>query len=150
MPARDRNAGGRADLRSAFEDRADHDGRHLIDRHRQDGECHDRLAAHGVDVGNRIRRRDPPEVARIIDNRHEEVGGGDDARFFVDLPDGRIIAGLGADQELPIRLRGRPVGEKILEHRRRQLATAAAAMGQARQSHDWVIHDRVLVAVSRS
>src|SRR5262245_48701983 len=75
-------------------------GRYLVDWHAQNGECHDRSSTHGIDVGDRIAGGDPAEIVRVVNHRHEEVGGGDDAGVTVELPYGGIITGLGADQQL--------------------------------------------------
>ena len=80
-----------------------------------------------------ILRRDPPEVARVVDHRHEEVGGRDHAALGVELPHGRIVAGLGADQELAERSGRRLARQQLLQHGGCELAAAAAAMGEAGQ-----------------
>ncbi len=91
------NACRGTDGRAAFQDLAHHLDRNLVDRHAEDGERHDRLAAHGIDVGDGVGRGDAAEIVGIVDHRHEEIGGRDDAGVVVDLPHGGIIGGLGAD-----------------------------------------------------
>ena len=135
MTACDRNAGAGADLRAALENGADGLDRQLADRHAQDRQGHDRRSAHGIDVGNGVGRGDAPEIVGIVDHGHEEIGGGDDAGPLVDLVDGSVVAGLGADQE-PMERSGRGLaGEQVLQDRRGELAAAAAAMGKAGQPH---------------
>ena len=83
------------------------------------GQRQDRRAAHRVDVRERIGGGDTPEVEGVIDDRHEEIGGGDHRLGVVELIDRGVVGGLGADQELR-------------EHRRRQpsaLSSSASTPG---------------------
>src|SRR5204862_2520369 len=84
--------------------------------------------------------RDLPEIVRVIDHRHEEVGRRDDAEVLVDLPYGCIIARLGPNEELAISLRCRFGGEQLLQNRRRKLAAAPATMSETRQSENGRVH----------
>ena len=63
-------------------------------------ERHDRPAAHRVDVADRVGRGDAAEVERIVDDRHEEVGGRDQRLLVVELVDGGVVGGLDADHQL--------------------------------------------------
>ena len=119
---------------SALEDLAHHLGRDLVHRHAEDGKRHDRLAAHGIDVGDGVGGGDAAEVVGVVDHRHEEVGGGDDAGVVVELPDGGVVGGLGADQKLLVRRGSRLVGKQLLQDGGRKLAAAAAAVREAGQS----------------
>ena len=134
MSPGDGNAGRGANRSAAFQNFADGLHRQFAQRHSQDRERHDRLAAHGIDIRERVGGGDPAEIAGVVHNRHEEVGGGDHACLVVDLPDSRVVARLGADEKLRIGHRGRLIGEKLLQHRRRQLAAAAAAVRETGQS----------------
>ena len=87
--------------------------------------------------------RDPPEVAGIVHHGHEEVGRRDDAGVLVHLPDRGVVSGLGADQKLGEGLRRRHARQQVLQHGRRELASAAAAMGEAGQLHGESVHDRL-------
>ena len=40
--------------------------------------------AHGVDVGDRVGRGNAAEIVRIVDDGHEEIGGGDERLRVVD------------------------------------------------------------------
>ena len=150
MAARHRNAGGGADAGAARDDLAHVLDRDLVQRHAEDRQRHDRPGAHGVDVGEGIGRRDPAEVERIVDDRHEEIGGGDDACVVVDLPHRGVVAGLDPDQKLAERRRGRLVGEQLLQHRGRELAAAAAAMGKAGQARKRGIHCSISSGMRRA
>src|SRR5207248_2272133 len=99
---------------TALEDAADDIERYLVERHAEDGERHDRPRPHRIDVGYGVGRSDPAEIIGVVDHRHEEIGGGDDAKTIIDLPHRGIIAGLGADEELAIGLGGGLSGEKLL------------------------------------
>ena len=68
-----------------------------------DGERHDRLAADGVDVGQRVSGGDPAEIVSIIDDGHEEIGGRDYALFIVDFVYGCIVTRFEAHQHCRIR-----------------------------------------------
>lgn len=60
--------------------------------------------------------------------------------FSVVLPHRGVVAGLGADQKLPERCRHRLIGKKLLQHRWRELAAAAAAVRERGQSNDGYVH----------
>src|SRR5258708_19663496 len=78
MAAGDRNPRLRAYRFAARDDPLNHLDRHLVDRHTDDGEREDRLAAHRIDVRERVGRGDAAEVVGIVDDGREEIGGGDD------------------------------------------------------------------------
>ena len=131
MAAGDGNAGRRAYCSAALEDFAHHLGRDLVDGHAEDRQRQDRLAAHGVDVGDGVGGGDAAEVEGVVDHRHEEVGGGDDAGVVVELPHRGVVGGLGADQQLLERRDRRLVGQQLLQHGWGKLAAAAAAVREA-------------------
>ncbi len=135
MPAGDRDARLRADGGTALQNRAHRFHWQLVQRHSQNGQRHDGLATHGINVRQGVGCGDATEIARVIHNRHEEVGGGDDAVMVVDLPDGRVVTGFRADKKLCVCGGFRLAGEKLMQDRRRELAPAATAMGQAGQSN---------------
>src|ERR1043166_9278735 len=91
-----------ADRATALENLAHRLDRDLVDRHAEDRQSHDRLATHRIDVGDRIGRRDPSELIRVVDHRHEEVHGGNDAGTVIELPYRCIVTGLDTDKELAI------------------------------------------------
>ena len=134
MAAGDGDAGLGADRSAALQDFAGHLDRQFVERHAEDGERHDRRAAHGIDIGDRIGRGDAAEIMGVVDHRHEEIGGRDHAGLVVDLPDGGVVAGLGADEQLLVGTGGRVVGQQLLQHGGCELAAAAAAMRQAGQA----------------
>ena len=74
--------------------------RELVDRHRHQGQRHDRPAAHRVDVADRVGRGDAAEVERVVDDRHEEVGGRDQRLLVVEPVDRGVVGGLDADHQL--------------------------------------------------
>ena len=131
MPAREWNAGLAAHRLAAFQDLRDHFVRQHVDRHAHDGQRHQRLRAHGVQVRQRVGRRDAAEVARVVHDGHEEVGGRDDGLAVVDAVDGGVVGRLGAHQQVG-KDHGRQaaLGQQCAQHARRDLAAAAAAVGQ--------------------
>src|SRR6185369_12164348 len=74
----DGNSGGGANGFAAVEDVADRLDRQLVDRHADERQREERRRSHRVDVRDRVRRGDPAEVERIVDDRHEEVRRRDD------------------------------------------------------------------------
>ena len=97
-----------------------------------------RAAAHGVDVGQRIGRGDAAELEGIVDDGHEEVGGRHDRLLVVEPVDCGVVTVLDADQQVGIgfpqmRIEGR-VGQDVAQHRRCDLAAAAAAVGELGQA----------------
>ena len=90
-------------------------GQH-VDRHAHQRQRQDRPAAHRIDVADRVGGGDAAEVERVVDDRHEEVGGGDQRLLVVELVDGGVVGGLDADQQL--------LGHR---HRRRALEDLATA-----------------------
>src|SRR5690606_28006686 len=72
--------------------------------HRDEGAAADR-----VDVRQRVGRGDAAPVVGVVDDRGEEVGGGDGgqaARGAGDADDGGVVAGVEADDQLAVRGRG--------------------------------------------
>jgi hypothetical protein len=84
--------------------------------------------AHRVHVAQCIGGRDAPEIERIVDDRHEEVGGGDDRLFGVDLVHGRIVRRFRADEQ-PCKVSGgRGPLEQVAQDAWSDLAAAATAV----------------------
>ena len=50
-----------------------------VNRPAQNGNRHDRLTAHREDIADGVSRRNAPEIERVIDNRHKEISGADNA-----------------------------------------------------------------------
>ena len=147
MAARDRDSRFRRHRRAAAQDFADHAGRHAVDRHAEDRQREDRLAPHRIDVGKGVGRGDTAEVERIVDHRHEEVGGRDDAGLVVKPPYRGVVAGLRADQEAGEGRARRLLGQQFAQDGGGQLATAAAAMGERGQAKDRGVHGGLVSAV---
>ena len=78
----------------------------------------------------------PAEVERIVDHRHKEVGGRDDAGLVVKPPYRGVVAGLRSDEQIGEGRRRRLLGEQLAQDGGRQFATAAAAMGESGQAKD--------------
>ena len=130
MAARDRNPGFGADRFAARENQTHRLHRQLVERHADQGEGEQRRGAHRIDIGERVGRGDRAEVERIVDDRHEEIGRGDDRLRGVDLVDGGVIRGFYAHQKLRWQEPGRRAGEELPQHGRRDLAAAAATMAE--------------------
>ena len=105
----------------------------LAMRHADDGQREDRPAAHGIDVRERVGGGDAAEVARIVHDGHEEIGGGDDGLRIVQAIDGRVVGCLDPHQEIGRqRLQGR-FGDNARQHGRRNLAASTAAVAELGQ-----------------
>ena len=89
----------RANRFTAVENAADRFDRELVDGHADERQREERRAAHRVDVGDRVGRRDHPEVVRIVDDRHEEIRRRDDGLPLVELVNGGVVGRLEADQQ---------------------------------------------------
>jgi hypothetical protein len=143
VAAGDRNACRLTYLTPAIENFPNPFRRELAEGHAEDGKGEDRPAPHGIDIGNGVGRRDPPEITRVVHHGREEVGRRDQAGTLVELPDGGVVARLGADQKLLEGLRGARIAEKRREDGRRQLATAAPAVGHAAETNALRRHTRL-------
>jgi hypothetical protein len=80
------------------------------------------------------------EVVWVVHNRREKIGSRNHAGAVVELPHRGVVGHLGPDQQLAVRRCERLIGQKLLQQRRRKLASAPTAMGKACQSHHWDIH----------
>ena len=108
--------------------------RQLVHRHADDRQRQDRRAAHGVDIRERVGRGDAAELERVVDDRHEEIGGRDHGLTVVEAVDGGVVRGLGADQQFANGAAAGISARMLLSTDGRQLAAAAAAMRQIGQS----------------
>ena len=95
----------------------------------------ERLAAHRVDVGQRVRGGDLPEEVRIVDDRREEVDGLDEREIVGQHKDPRIVEGLAPDDEARIGLEGQ-TAQRARQVTRTQLGgstSAARERGEAEE-----------------
>jgi hypothetical protein len=151
VPAGEDRAGSADLLVGAVEDRA-HDAELELLREASDREREQRRAAHREHVVERVRRRDPPERMRVVDERREEVEREDDRAVVVEAVDGRVVGGIEADEQVlgvgrdePAQelleprggvLRGAPAGGDergqlhAVEHRAAAATAAAASQGR--------------------
>ena len=129
MPARHRNAGEAADIRSTFENAPDRLERQHVDRHADQRQREERRRTHGIDVGNRSRRGNAPEIVGIIDNGREEIGRRYNGLLLADLVDRGVVAGFVPDQKLRGKDARLDAGQQLLQRGRGNLARATATMG---------------------
>jgi hypothetical protein len=117
----------------------DHIVRQNVDRHADQRQRENRLAAHCIDVGQRIGRGNAAEVVRIVDDRHEKVGGGDNGLLVVQAVDGCIVGGFRADQQVGKGRQRHAALEQVGEDAGRNLAATAAAVRETREArHSWI------------
>ena len=76
----------------------------------QNGNGHERVGTHGVDVADGIGSGNTPEVERIVHDGHEKVGGGNHAALVVQRIHSRIIARCVADPQAWIQVLGFVLG----------------------------------------
>ena len=100
------------------------------------------VAAHRVDVGERVRRGDATPVVRVVDDRREEVGGDDDREVVAQAVDGGVVGGVEADEQVGIARRVGAEAAHEAEHRaqvgRGELARAARAVREAGEPDGFV------------
>src|SRR5262245_34876134 len=116
MAPRDRNSCLRADRGAAFENGSDRLDGQFVERHPEDGQSHHRFATHRINVGYCVRRGNAPEVAWVVDHRHEKIGRRDNAVLVIDLPYRRIVTRFRTDEELRKWTCSWLLGEKLLQH----------------------------------
>src|SRR5690606_13368086 len=102
VAARQVAAGLLADLRAAAQHLPRQLEGDLVPGPGQQVDRQHRLAAHRVDVGERVGGRDPAPVVGVVDDRGEEFGGGDQRAATVQ-PHGRaVVAVLVPDDEVSL------------------------------------------------
>ena len=72
---------------------------------------------------------DPSPCARVVDDRRDEVGGGDEGPIVVELPDGRIVATVGADEQF-VGVISVQVAHHVRELARGELAASTGAVAE--------------------
>ena len=114
------------------------------------GDGHDverdrRLAAHGVDVGERVRCGDGAVGIGIVRDGREEIAGHDHGKVIGELVDRRVVALVEAHDEPGVALDGE-VGEELREHSGAHLGTAARALRELGQLD--IVHQSSIAPVS--
>ena len=71
-------------------------------RKRRDVQGDQRLAAHGVDVGQRVGRRDRTEPVAIVHDRREEIRGQDHGNIVRDAVHARIVGVRSAHEHVRV------------------------------------------------
>ena len=99
-----------------------------LERERDEVQRADRRGAHRVDVGQRVGRRDPPEVIGVVDDRREEVDGLDDRQLVGELGRRRVVGG---------RRSRRARSDRSGREARRRSARSAAADSLQPQPAPW-------------
>jgi len=102
---------------------------HIQDRYR--------CAAHGVAIGQRIRRGDLTEGERIVNDRREKIDRLDQRQLVVYLDDACIVGGVGADQQSWIVYRRQSL-QDFAQLRRAQLRRSTSARNRGGQPDDLI------------
>ena len=61
-----------------------------------------RTPAHGVDVRQRVCRRDLAKQERVVDHRREEVDGLNESQVFANTEDTRIVGGIEPHEQVVV------------------------------------------------
>jgi hypothetical protein len=91
-------------------------------------ESRDGTTAHRVDIGQRVRRRDPPPIEGVVDNGCEEVNRLNDRRVRRDAIDRRIVGRRKTDEEGRVVARDVYVTQDLRQLGGSELACSAAAV----------------------
>jgi hypothetical protein len=91
--------------------------RKVLHRHAKQRKREYRLAAHGVDIGYCIGRGDAAKIVRIVHDRQEKIGGGDDRLLVVQAVNGCIVARFRPDQQVGKGGHERRLPENFPQHR---------------------------------
>ncbi len=142
MPPRQRNARRVAHRATATNHFPRHFRRQHIHRPAENRDRHQRIAAHRVDVADRIGRGDAAEVERVIDNRHEKIGGRHHTTLGIDRIHRRVITRGVADPEFRIEVLCAAAGEDHFQHLWGNLAATTGAMAVLGQTNR-LAHGRV-------
>ena len=121
------------DLGAAGEDLGEHVGTELAERERDEVQRQDRRRPHRVDVGERVGGGDPAEVARVVDDRGEEVDGLDQRQVVAEPIDGRVVGGVEADQQVRVARRRQRL-RAARAARRRRSCRRSRRRGRARSA----------------
>jgi hypothetical protein len=112
----DRDAGVRGGIDAALQHARQHAQGQVVDGPRDDVQGQEGRAAHRVDIRHRVRGCDAAPVVRVVDDRGEEVEGGDDRPVLVQRPDRGVVARIDTHQDL-----GRHAGQLQRPHDLQQL-----------------------------
>ena len=96
------------------------------------------LAAHGVNIAQRVRRRDLPEDIGIVDNRREEIDRVDDRKVGAQSIHPGVVAGFGADQHVGIFELGQVV-QNLREVGGAELCCSTRGFDLLRQAHGFFL-----------
>ena len=97
-------------------------------------ECHDRLGAHGIHVGDGVGRSHAPEVVGVVNHRGEEVGREHDGDVVGQLVNSRVVARREALQQVGVGVMRSDVRKNLLKLRGAPLGRAAALGGKLREA----------------
>ncbi|AEW73206.1 hypothetical protein EcWSU1_01767 [Enterobacter ludwigii] len=103
-----------------------------VDRPAQNGNRHNRFAPHGENIADGVGGRNTPEIERVVDNRHKEVGGTDNAGAVTQVINCRIVTRFVTDKQVRVdKLRLFTV-ENGLQHFRGNFTTATGSVAVLR------------------
>ena len=109
-------------------------GAQHIDRHAHQSQRQDGFAAHGVDIRDGVGGGDAAKVERVVDDGHEEIGGGNQRLLVIQLVNRRVIGGVNAHHELWRHGKAGHGGQDVAQHAGRDLATTAPTVRQRSES----------------
>ena len=119
--------------RAAFHEALEHVQRQAVEREGDDVEGHERRAAHGEDVADRIGGGDLPPHIRIVDDRRDEIEREDADALFGNLPQRRVLASLPVGEDTVVAGTGE-IRQNFCQVLRTYFGGSAAAVGKLGQS----------------
>ena len=126
VPARQNTAGFRYFFGTAAQDLAQDVQIHAFRETNEIQSCF-HLAAHGVDIAQRVGRRDLPEGIGVIHHRRKKVHGLHERHVFRDAVDGCIIPAVIPHQKVRVFLTPGQLFQNMAQHACSKLCRAAAS-----------------------
>ena len=102
---------------------------------RYDIECGERLAAHRVDVGQRVRSSNLTKVVRVVDDRREEIHRLDEREIVAQHEDPRVVEGLTTHENAAVGVH-RHAAQRLGQVTRTQLGGSTSAAREAREAEE--------------
>ena len=98
-----------------------------------------RPPAHGVDVRQRVGRRDLAKQERVVDHRREEVDGLHETQVLASAKNARIVGGIEPHEQVIVMHIGQ-VAQDLGEGSRSQLSGSTRGSGHLRELDEIVSH----------
>ena len=124
------NASRAANALPAVQNFANHAQGKNIDWHAHQGQRHDGLRPHGVNIRNGVGCGNAAKLEGVVHNRHEKIGGGDQGLRFVQLVNRSIVSGFNAHQQFGRQRHRGGRAKNFTQDTGGNFAATASAMGE--------------------